>query len=66
MAKEAAAGPSILVLNKEWNPDRARSGSNVNLVTISQIWKLKTESAKEVERGRSRRASSRNVGHHAI
>jgi hypothetical protein len=48
MAKKAAARPSILVFKKEWIFDPGPEWLNVNRVTLSQIEKLKTQFAKEV------------------
>ncbi len=48
MAKKAAARPSILAFKKEWIFDPGPEWLNVNRVTISQIEKLKTQFAKEV------------------
>ena len=48
MAKKAAARPSILVFKKEWIFDPGPEWLNVNRATISQIEKLKSQFAKEV------------------
>ena len=48
MAKKAAARPSILVFKKEWIFDPGPEWLNVNRLALSQIEKLKTQFAKEV------------------
>ncbi len=48
MAKKAAARPSVLVFKKEWIFDPGPEWLNVNRLTLSQIEKLKTQFAKDV------------------